>query len=72
MELGLCDSSQLERMFLKFFDDASAAARFANAVASGRWSPAQVQERLLKARSVEEALQLFDEPIARTEGIRAA
>ena len=26
MELGLCDSDQLERMFLKFFDDAEAAA----------------------------------------------
>ncbi len=72
MELGLCDSSQLERMFLKFFDDAAAAARFANAVAPERWSPAQVQERLLKARSVEEALQLFDEPIARTEAVRTA
>ena len=59
MELGLCDASQLERMFLKFFDDASAAARFANEVAPGRWSPAQVQERLLKAESVDEAISLF-------------
>jgi hypothetical protein len=46
-------------MFLKFFDDASAAARFASEVAPGRWSPAQVQERLLKAQSVEEAISLF-------------
>ncbi|MCU0769890.1 MAG: AAA family ATPase [Burkholderiaceae bacterium] len=59
LELGLCDASQLERMFLKFFDDASAAARFAQAVAPDRWSPAQVQERLLKARSVDEAIALF-------------
>jgi chaperone BCS1 len=59
LELGLCDASQLERMFLKFFDDASAAARFAATVAPDRWSPAQVQERLLKARSVEEAIDLF-------------
>ena len=48
-------------MFLKFFDDASAAARFAREVASDRWSPAQVQERLLKARSVDEAISLFRE-----------
>jgi hypothetical protein len=63
MELGLCDASQLERMFLKFFDDASAAARFANEVDPDRWSPAQVQERLLKAESVDEALRLFREPV---------
>jgi hypothetical protein len=46
-------------MFLKFFDDASAAARFASEVPPGLWSPAQVQERLLKARSVDEAIALF-------------
>jgi len=39
LELGLCDASQLERMFLKFFDDAAAAARFAREVAPDRWSP---------------------------------
>ena len=72
MELGLCDSSQLERMFLKFFDDASAAARFANAVASGRWSPAQVQERLLKASTVEEAIALFPAPGAAVAALKAA
>ena len=59
LELGLCDRDQLERMFLKFFDDATAAARFAAAVAAGHWSPAQVQERLLKAASVDEAIELF-------------
>ena len=61
LELGLCDASQLERMFLKFFDDASAAARFAKAVAPDRWSPAQVQERLLKVESVDEAIALFQD-----------
>ena len=64
LELGLCDRGQLERMFRKFIDDAQAAARFADAVAPGRWSPAQVQERLLKAGSVEEAVALFREPPA--------
>ncbi len=59
LELGLCDRSQLERMLLKFFDDYPAAARFADVVAPNRWSPAQVQERLLKAASVDEALRLF-------------
>lgn len=64
LELGLCDRSQLERMFLKFIDDPAAAARFADAVAPDRWSPAQVQERLLKAASLDEALALFAEPPA--------
>ena len=59
LELGPCDRSQLERMFLKFIDDPAAAARFADAVAPDRWSPAQVQERLLKAGTVEEALSHF-------------
>jgi len=61
LELGLCDRDQLERMFLKFFDDIAAAARFADALEAGRWSPAQVQERLLKAATVDEAIGLFDE-----------
>ena len=61
LELGPCDRSQLERMFMKFIDDpVAAAARFADAVAADRWSPAQVQERLLKASTVEEAIALFD------------
>ena len=59
LELGPCDRSQLERMFLKFFDDEAAAVRFADAVPAGCWSPAQVQERLLKAGSVDEAIESF-------------
>jgi len=59
LELGLCDRGQLERMFRKFFDDAEAAARFADTVPADRWSPAQVQERLLKAASAQDALALF-------------
>jgi len=59
LELGLCDRDQLLRMFMKFIDDAGAAARFADAIEVGRWSPAQVQERLLKAATVEEAIALF-------------
>ncbi len=62
MELGPCDSDQLERMFLKFFDDADAAKRFAAAVPGDTWSPAAVQERLLKAADVEEAIALFQRP----------
>ncbi|MBK9246042.1 MAG: AAA family ATPase [Burkholderiales bacterium] len=73
MELGLCDSDQLQRMYLKFFDDAAAAARFADSLAAGRWSPAQVQERLLKATSPEEAIALFAEPpLAETLELRRA
>jgi chaperone BCS1 len=64
MELGLCNRDQLERMFLKFFDDAAAAARFADALEPDRWSPAQVQERLLKAASADGAIGLFTEPPA--------
>jgi chaperone BCS1 len=59
LELGLCDRDQLLRMFLKFIDDADASVRFADAVEVGRWSPAQVQERLLKAADVDEAIDLF-------------
>jgi chaperone BCS1 len=62
MELGPCDSDQLERMFLKFFDDADAARRFAAAVPGDTWSPAAVQERLLKAADVDEAIELFQRP----------
>ena len=62
MELGPCDSDQLERMFLKFFDDADAAKRFAAAVPGETWSPAAVQERLLKAANVDEAIELFRRP----------
>jgi hypothetical protein len=62
MALGLCDRDQLARMFRKFFDDEAAAARFAEALAPDRWSPAQVQERLLKAATADEAEALFAEP----------
>jgi chaperone BCS1 len=62
LELGLCDRDQLERMFLKFIDDADAAARFANVVDVELWSPAQVQERLLKASDADEAIALFAPP----------
>jgi len=64
MELGLCDRDQLRRMFLKFFDDQAAATRFAEAVSADRWSPAQLQEQLLKATSAEEAIEQFVEPLA--------
>lgn len=59
MELSLCDRDQLQRMFLKFFDDPVAAARFADTVPAGRWSPAAVQERLLKAPAADAAIELF-------------
>ena len=59
LELSLCDRGQLERMFRKFFDDAAAAAHFADTVPADRWSPAQVQERLLKSHSVDDALAQF-------------
>jgi len=72
MELGLCDRDQLERMFRKFFDDAEAAARFAETVAADRWSPAAVQERLLKAATAEEAMTLFADPPPPLELRRAA
>ncbi|MFO1398945.1 MAG: AAA family ATPase [Burkholderiales bacterium] len=67
VELTRCDRDQLARMCRKFFDDEAAAARFADAVEADRWSPAQVQERLLKAASVEEAIASFlraAEPLA--------
>jgi chaperone BCS1 len=62
MELGPCDRDQLVRMFRKFFDDEAAAQRFADAAGPQRWSPAQVQERLLKASSIAEALAMFAGP----------
>jgi chaperone BCS1 len=68
MELSRCDADQLERMFLKFFDDRAAAARFAAEVEPGRWAPATVQERLLKAPDPEAAIAAFRTP----ELLRAA
>ena len=60
MQLGLCDRDQLARMFAKFFDDPAGAAAFASAVDADMWSPAQVQERLLKASTAEQAVALFN------------
>jgi chaperone BCS1 len=59
LELGLCDRDQLARMFAKFFPGPAAAARFADAVPADRWSPAQVQERLLKAANADEGIAHF-------------
>lgn len=74
LELGRCDRGQLERMFRKFFDDPAAAVRFADTVPADRYSPAQVQERLLKAAGAEEALALFHEraPASDAALLRAA
>jgi len=66
MELGPCDRDQLARMFRKFFDDEAAAARFADA--GGRQTAGrrpEVQERLLKRTSPDEAIGLFAEPPGR-------
>jgi chaperone BCS1 len=59
LALSPCDRQQLHDMFLKFFDDAHAAGSFAAALEPGRWSPAEVQERLLKAADAAAALPLF-------------
>ena len=72
MELCLCDRDQLARMFTKFFPDPAAAARFADAVPADRWSPAQVQERLLKAADADEGIALFREATADVALLRAA
>jgi len=58
-ELGLCDRHQLYWMFRKFFDDEEAATRFADALPEKHYSPATLQERLLKAHDVGEALAAF-------------
>lgn len=59
MELSNCDGYQLQQMFLKFFPDADAAKRFASAISPGKFSPASIQERLLKAKSIEQAFAAF-------------
>ena len=59
MELSNCDAFQLRHMFMKFFPDEKRAEAFAATVPAGKYSPASVQERLLKAKSVVEALPLF-------------
>ena len=72
LELTRCDREQLARMCRKFFDDEAAAARFADAVEPDRWSPAQVQERLLKAAGVDEAIASFPWPGEGLAVVRAA
>lgn len=72
LELGLCDRSQLERMFAKFHDDPAAIARFADTVAPNCWSPAQVQEALLKAVSVDEAIEHFKSREREVKVLKAA
>jgi mitochondrial chaperone BCS1 len=59
MELSNCDGYQLEKMFLKFFPDENAAKKFAATIPSGEFSPATIQERLLKAKNIDEAFAAF-------------
>ncbi len=59
LELSLCDRHQLYWMFRKFFDDEVAASRFADALPPGRYAPATLQEKLLKARDASAALAAF-------------
>jgi mitochondrial chaperone BCS1 len=59
LELGLCDRHQLYWMFRKFFDDEVAATRFADSLPENHFAPATLQERLLKARDLGEALAAF-------------
>lgn len=63
MELSLCDRHQLAAMFRKFHDDPHLADAFAAALPEATYSPAAVQERLLKARTPAEAFALFDLPV---------
>jgi chaperone BCS1 len=59
LELDLCDRHQLYWMFRKFFDDEQAATRFADALPEGHYAPATLQERLLKAHDIGEAMVAF-------------
>ena len=52
-------TNEWEKMFLKFFPDADAAKRFAAGNPSGDFSPATIQERLLKSKSIEQAFLAF-------------
>ena len=52
-------ANEWEKMFLKFFPDADAAKRFAAGIPSGDFSPATIQERLLKSKSIEQAFLAF-------------
>ena len=66
------EQDQPERWFSGVGGGVAEAARFADAVAPGRWSPAQVQERLLKAADVDEAIGLFAERADVVAVMRAA
>lgn len=46
-------------MFLKFFPNATDAKRFAEKIPSGEFSPATIQERLLKAKDIQQAFAAF-------------
>jgi hypothetical protein len=64
---------QLQKMFLKFFADDGAAGTFAAELEPGRWSPAEVQERLLKAGDADAAPALFKvAPASTGEALRSA
>lgn len=56
LELGLADRTQLAGMCRKFFPVGDAAERFAAAVPAGVFSPARVQEALMNAAGVGEAI----------------
>lgn len=59
LELNKCDTHQIYHMFLKFFDDKDKADEFAKLVPPYIYSPANIQEKLLKAKSTNEALEAF-------------
>lgn len=56
MELSRCDRHQLYQMALKFDANAAQAQLFANQLEEARFSPAQVQEALLKSSTLENAV----------------
>ena len=59
LELSLCDRHQLNQMFQKFYQDPVLANYFAQSLEEQTWSPAAVQDRLLKSHSAAEALSAF-------------
>lgn len=59
LELNQCDTYQLYNMFLKFFEDEIGASEFAKLVPPHKYSPANIQEQLLKAKTSNEALEAF-------------
>ena len=52
-------TNEWEKRFPKFFPDADAAKRFAAGIPGGDFSPATIQERLLKSKSIEQAFLAF-------------